>query len=82
MLVYFMRPPDLQAFGTMRPSGASGPGGNLPPAPLSVALYIEVNELPRPKEPAFVVYYILEWYDTRGDSPRFMIPKHVPSLVK
>ena len=38
LLVYFMRPPDVEAQGVMRPLGACGPGGNFFHCPLSAAL--------------------------------------------
>ena len=42
MLVYFMRPPDLEAFDVMRPLGARGPGAICPPPcpPLSGPVYV------------------------------------------
>ena len=43
LLVYFMRPPDLEAFGARRPLGACSPGDICPPAPLSKVLLLFIS---------------------------------------
>ena len=43
LLVYFMRPPDLEALGVMRPLGACGPG-TVCPVP-SLAAMIRTSKI-------------------------------------
>jgi len=40
MLVYFMRPPDLEALGVMRPLRPQSPWEIVPPAILSAAQWV------------------------------------------